>query len=130
MSCKRFTPPTKTNKMNYTNEDIEALAGLATSKNSKDWDLFNQYPADIKLKTMDAIIGIINKSSARIDWGASSGTVTSFLALGLDVEFDIYTKINFITLRKCSKIIDIIEDNIQDAGNPFHLDILPLNPSK
>jgi len=112
--------------MNYTNEDIEALAGLATSKNSKDWDLFNQYPADIKLKTMDAIIGIINKSSARIDWGASSGTVTSFLALGLDVEFDIYTKINFITLRKCRKIIDIIEDNTASMMELIYIELLKI----
>ena len=113
-------------EIKFTDQEIQALAHLATSKNSQDWDLFNQYPAAIKLKTIDAIIGIINKSSARIDWGAYFGTVTSFLALGLEVEFDIYTKINFITLRKCSKIIDIIEDNAASMMELIYIELLKI----
>ena len=112
--------------MNYTDSEIEALAGLATSSNSQDWDLFNQYPASIKLKTIDAIISIINKSSLRLVEGAYFSSVTSFLALGLEVEFDIHTKINFIELRKCRKIIHIIEDNAALAMELIYIELLKI----
>ncbi|HUV82839.1 MAG TPA: hypothetical protein VMW53_07185 [archaeon] len=96
--------------MQYNEQEIQALAGLAKSNNSIDWELFKLYPIEQRKKAIDLL-----NSTFSISYGRDSTVVKTYLCFGLEVEFDIYSKINFISIRKLGKIIEIIEDNIASA---------------